>query len=167
MVKLLMFSVLWGMRTTGVDAAARSLYTNTKSRSSPAAAPAALVTAGCRLLAAAPWMPRTRSRAEVLHFNHPPSCIALTDADADTHSDGDSLGYRLVIAGHPRLSFLPPPYRLDQLLRRGNTDRNSGRVATSPPRPLPTAAPPRSWGRCPGEALLAQFHRNYGINNGQ
>ena len=127
-----------------------------------------IVTAGCRLLAAAPWMPRTRSRGgEVLHFNHSPSCIALADADADTYSDGNSLGSRLVIAGHPRLSPLPPPCRLDQLLRRGNTDRNSGRVATSPPRPLPTAAPPRSRGRCPGEALLAQFHRNYGINNGQ
>ena len=142
MVKLLMFSVLWGMRTTGVDAAAKSLYTNTKSRSSPAAAPAALVTAGCRLLAAAPWMPRTRG--EVLHFNHSPSCIALTDADADTHSDGDSLGYRLVIAGHPRLSPLPPPagwtnfYVVETrtVTADGSPPRHRGHC---PPRPRPAA----------------------------
>ena len=110
MVKLLMFSVLWGMRTTGECAAARSLYTNTKSRSSPAAAPAALVTAGCRLLAAAPWMPRTQSRGEVLHFNHSPSGIPFADADQTLTGAGagDSLGSRLVIAGHPLLS--PPTH---------------------------------------------------------
>ena len=127
-----------------------------------------------RVPAAAPWMPRTRSRGEVLHFNHSPSCIALTDADADTHSDGDSSGYRLVIAGHPRLSPLPPPAGWTNFYV---VETRTVTADGSPPRHLATAATahrgpapqPGAVSRVMGgwEALLAQFHRNYGINNGQ